>query len=113
MLITTQKTDLALKAKLFRGFGDPSRLGIIEALREGPRTVSEIISVTALSQSKVSNHLGCLRDCGLVRGERDGRHVTYHLSNDHIGDILTLAEAVLEDVAREIYECTRYNTPGL
>lgn len=53
-----------LKAKLFRGFGDPSRLSILDALRNGPLTVSELIEATGLSQSNVSNHLGCLRDCG-------------------------------------------------
>jgi DNA-binding transcriptional ArsR family regulator len=111
MLLTTQKTELALKSKLFRGFGDPSRLGIIEALRGGPLTVSEIMVATGLSQSNVSNHLGCLRDCGLVLAERDGRYVTYHLSDDRVGDILALAESLLADVARGIYECTRYNVP--
>lgn len=111
MLLTTQKTELALKSKLFRGFGDPSRLGIIEALRGGPLTVSEIMVATELSQSNVSNHLGCLRDCGLVIAERDGRYVTYHLSDDRVGDILALAESLLADVARGVYECTRYNVP--
>ena len=109
MLLTNQKTELALKSKLFRGFGDPSRLGIIEALRGGPLTVSEMIVATELSQSNVSNHLGCLRDCGLVIAERDGRYVTYHLSDDRVGDILALAESLLADVARGVYECTRYN----
>ena len=109
MLLTNQKTELALKSKLFRGFGDPSRLGIIEALRGGPLTVSEIIVATELSQSNVSNHLGCLRDCGLVIAERDGRYVTYHLSDDRVGDILAMAESLLADVARGVYECTRYN----
>ena len=111
MLLTAEKSELALKAKLFRGFGDSSRLGIIEALRGGPLTVSEIMSAIGLSQSNVSNHLGCLRDCGLVIAERDGRYVTYHLSDDRVGDILELAESLLADVARGVYECTRYNIP--
>ena len=102
---------LAVKAKFFRGFADPSRLRIIEALRDGPHTVSEIVRATGLSQSNVSNHLGCLRDCGLVVSERNGRFITYHLSDDRIGDILALAESLLADVARGVYECTRYNTP--
>lgn len=112
MILNTEKTGVALKAKLFRGFGDPSRLSILEVLRNGPLTVSEIVSATELSQSNVSNHLGCLRDCGLVVAEQNGRYVTYHLSDDRVGDILSLAEALLADVARGVYECTRYNTPG-
>lgn len=109
MLSTAQKTELALNAKLFRGFGDPSRLGIIEALRGGRLTVSEIMSATDLTQSNVSNHLGCLRDCGLVIAERDGRYVIYRLSDDRVGDILALAESLLADVAQGVYKCTRYD----
>jgi DNA-binding transcriptional ArsR family regulator len=56
----------ALKAKLFRGFSDTSRLAILEKLRAGPLTVGALVEKTGLSQSNVSNHLGCLRDCGLV-----------------------------------------------
>jgi DNA-binding transcriptional ArsR family regulator len=111
MLLTAEKTSLALKAKLFRGFSDPSRLGILEALRKGPLTVSEIIAATGLAQSNVSNHLGCLRDCGLVIAEQEGRYVTYHLSDDRVGELLALAESLLADVARGVYECTRYNLP--
>ena len=108
MLLTADTTSLTLKAKLFRGFGDPSRLGILDSLRKGPLTVSEIVEATGLSQSNVSNHLGCLRDCGLVVAEQDGRYVTYHLSDDRVGDLISTAESLLADVARGVYECTRY-----
>ncbi len=111
MLLTADKTSLALKAKLFRGFSDPSRLSILEALRTGPLIVGEIIAATGLSQSNASNHLGCLRDCGLVVAEQEGRYVTYHLSDDRVGEVLALAESLLADVARGVYECTRYNVP--
>jgi DNA-binding transcriptional ArsR family regulator len=107
--LSSEKTGLHLKAKLFRGFGDPSRLTILEALRNGPLTVGDIVLTTGLSQSNVSNHLGCLRDCGLVLSEQDGRYVTYYLSDDRVGDLLGLAESLLADVARGVYECTRYN----
>lgn len=108
MLLTTNKMELASKSKLFRGFGDPSRLSILDVLRSGPLTVGEIVETTGLSQSNTSNHLRCLRDCGLVVAEQNGRYVTYHLSDDRVGDILALAESLLADVARGVYECTRY-----
>ena len=111
MLLTADKTSLVLKAKLFRGFSDPSRLSILDVLRQGPLTVSEIIAATDLSQSNVSNHLGCLRDCGLVMAEQKGRYVTYRLSDDRVGELIALAESLLADVARGVYECTRYNVP--
>lgn len=112
MLTTMLDTGLAVKAKLFRGFGDPSRLKILDALRRGPLTVGELTAATGLSQSNTSNHLGCLRDCGLVAAEPEGRYVTYRLSDDRVGDLIATAEALLADVARGVYECTRYNLPA-
>ncbi len=111
MLLEANKTKLALKAKLFRGFSDPSRLSILEVLRQGPRTVSDIVTATGLSQSNVSNHLGCLRDCGLVVADQDGRYTIYHLSDDRVDQLLQLADIILADVARGVYECTRYTIP--
>lgn len=109
MLLTTDKTKIGVKAKLMRGFGDPSRLSILEALRNSPLTVGEIVIATGLSQPNVSNHLGCLRDCGLVASESEGRYVKYRLSDDRVAELLELADILLADVARGVYECTRYD----
>ena len=111
MLIVANAQSLALKAKLFRGFADPSRLAILDTLRGGPLTVTELVDETELSQSNVSNHLSCLRECGLVASEQQGRYVTYRLSDDRVGELIDIAESLLADVARGVYECTRYNTP--
>lgn len=109
MLITANVQAVELQAKLFRGFADPSRLSILEAIQEGPLTVSEIVAATGLSQSNVSNHLGCLRDCGLVTANQQGRFVYYRLSDERVAALLCLADELLADVARGVYECTRYN----
>lgn len=103
---------IELQAKLFRGFSDPSRLAILESLREGPLIVREIVQATGLTQSNVSNHLGCLRDCGLVTAEQRGRFVYYRLSDERVGQLLHIASELLADVARDVYECTRYNRGG-
>lgn len=65
--------DLLLKAKLFRGLADRSRLAVLEALRDGPQCVSEIVAATGLSQPNASTHLSCLGECGLVTRERRGK----------------------------------------
>ena len=108
MLLTANPQTLALKAKLFRGFSDPARLAILTALRSGSRTVSEIVTAASLSQPNTSNHLACLHDCGLVSREQDGRYVRYALSDPRVADLLNLADELLADVAKGVYECTRY-----
>jgi len=107
--MTAQAQAVELQAKLFRGFADSSRLSILDALRNGPLAVGEIVSATHLNQSNVSNHLSCLRDCGLVVSTQEGRFVRYELSDKRVGRLLNLADELLADVARGVYECTRYN----
>ncbi len=111
MLLSSEKLEIGLKAKLFRGFGDPSRLSILDALRSQPLTVTQIIEMTGLTQSNVSNHMTCLKECGLVTSEQTGRYTTYRLSDDRVGDLISLAESLLSDMAQGIYACTRYNIP--
>jgi DNA-binding transcriptional ArsR family regulator len=111
-MLTVTGDGLAVKARLFRGFSDASRLSILESLREGPRSVGDVVEATGLSQSNTSNHLACLHDCGLVRREQRGRHVIYGLSDDRVRALLELAESLLSDVARGVYECTRYEEAG-
>lgn len=108
MITVAQPSALALKAKLYRGLADPSRLAILEALRATPRTVGEIVEATGLSQPNTSNHLSCLRDCGLVVAEQQGRFVRYRLSDDRVAALLGLADELLADVAKGVYACTRY-----
>ena len=110
--MTTQvQSATALKAKFFRGFSDMSRLSIVEALRNGPLAVGAIVEKTGLSQSNVSNHLRCLSDCGLVVSTPQGRYTLYQLSDSRVAEMLQLAEELLHDVARGVYECTRYTHP--
>ncbi len=112
MLLSAQLQAVELKAKFFRGFSDPSRLSILEALRRGPLTVTEVVQQTGLSQSNVSNHLACLHDCGLVLRQQKGRYVHYRLSDERVAAMLHLADELLSDVARGVYECVRYTTPS-
>jgi len=109
MLLLANPKSIEIQAKLFRGFSDPSRLSILEALHSRALTVGEIVDATGLTQSNVSNHLACLRDCGLVVAEQQGRFVSYALSDQRVGQLLTLADELLADVAKGVYECTRYD----
>ena len=45
----TDRIALSTKARLFRGFGDPSRLSLLEALLDGPKNVGEIVRATGLT----------------------------------------------------------------
>ncbi len=105
---TLQAQALALKAKLYRGFADPSRLSILEALRAGPLTVSALVEKTGLSRTNISNHLRCLSDCDLVVSEPQGRFTLYQLSHPKIAALFTLTEEIVRDIALGMYACANY-----
>jgi DNA-binding transcriptional ArsR family regulator len=108
MLMRYEK--LKLKAKLFRGLGDATRLTILELLRkEGERTASQIVEGTGQSQSNVSNHLACLLECGLVKNRREGKNVVYSISDKKVARVLEESDSILTDVADRIYACTHHN----
>lgn len=109
MATCTQTVDL--KAKLFRGLSDSSRLSILNVLRKGSLTVSQIVEQTELSQSNVSNHLSCLRCCDLVIREQQGRYVYYQLADARVAQLLDLADELLGEVATGVSECQNYEQP--
>ena len=100
------------KAKLFRGFGDASRLSVLETLRDGPRCVSEVVAATGLSQPNVSAHLACLGECGLVTRERRGKFVYYAIADKRVVRVLEEAEAMLDQIGARVDRCPRYRVPA-
>ncbi len=103
-----QNEKLKIKAKLFRGFADPTRLAILECIRDKEKTVTEIAQETGQSQSNVSNHLSCLLECGLVKNKREGKNIRYSIRNAKVKALLENSDTVLSEVYKEIFECTRY-----
>jgi DNA-binding transcriptional ArsR family regulator len=96
-----------LQAKFVRGLGDPTRLRILRRLLDGPGSVSDLVSYLRMSQSRVSNHLACLKWCGYVTAERRGRSVIYRIADDRVRGILELIRAVVASNAQRIAECVR------
>ena len=97
-----------LVAKYFRGLGDATRvriLGLLEA--RGELSVSELVTAVGQSQSKVSNHLACLRWCGFVDADRDGRTVRYRIADERVSQVLALGRSLLADNAEHVAACGR------
>jgi DNA-binding transcriptional ArsR family regulator len=64
---------------VFHALADPTRRAMLDRLRVGERTVSELAAPFAMSQPAVSQHLRVLSDAGIVRARRDGRQRYYRL----------------------------------
>ncbi len=94
-------------ARFFRVLGDATRLALVQELLVGPRTVSELVAKLGLPQSRVSNHLACLRWCNFVTTERKGRQVTYSISDTRMRQLLRLATHLIGQDQQRLAESTR------
>jgi ArsR family transcriptional regulator, cadmium/lead-responsive transcriptional repressor len=102
-----QPLEVDIVAKYFRGFGNPTRLRILEALTDGERSVGELVELIDTPQPKVSAHLACLRWCGFVETRRDFRTVYYRIADKRVLKMLDLAHALLADNAEHVAACHR------
>lgn len=102
------RTDLGVAtARFFRVLSDPTRLAILERLLEQPHTVSELVEYLNCPQSRVSNHLACLRWCEFVETERQGRQVTYRIKEERVRALLDVAHATVTEHCEHLMSCTR------
>lgn len=86
-----------LHATVCRALSDPKRLLILDLLREGQRSVGDICELLDLPQANVSQHLGVLRDKGLVSTRRDAQWVYYSLVSPKVTEALDLLVGVMKD----------------
>ena len=95
-----------LLAKYFRGLGDPTRVRILQLLDVHEElSVGELVERLAQSQSKVSNHLACLRWCGFVATRREHPSVFYRIADGRVAELLTLGLALLADNEEHVACC--------
>ncbi|MFF5703574.1 ArsR/SmtB family transcription factor [Streptomyces sp. NPDC012794] len=92
----TVAPDIEVLARFGRALADPIRCRILLALREAPAYPSDLADSLGVSRTRLSNHLTCLRDCGLVVTVPDGRRTRYELADRRLGLALgDLRSAVL------------------
>lgn len=77
---------------------DPTRRAILESVRGGPRSVSDIAADFAVSRPAVSQHLRVLEDAALLRSHRSGRHNFYSLDLRGLTQLRSYVEGYWEDV---------------
>ncbi len=87
MLTITSRLDVM--NRLGRAMADPSRSRILMTLLDGPSYPAALSNGLGLTRSNVSNHLSCLRDCGIVVAEHEGRRTCYQIADPHLSAALT------------------------
>lgn len=90
---------LDMVATRFKVLGEPTRLRILDALREGPRTVSGLVEELETGQANVSKHLAVLRRHNLVTRRKEGVRSYYSIAEPEVFD---LCELVCDSLEREV-----------
>lgn len=90
-----------LIAQRFRLLSEPTRVKLLDAMRAGPATATELQAATGASQQNISKHLGMLVDSGMVRRVKDGNRAHFSIADD---TLLELCEQVCGNLRRQIAE---------
>ncbi|MEY9895575.1 DNA-binding transcriptional ArsR family regulator [Catenulispora sp. MAP5-51] len=86
--VVTLASDIEILTRFGRALSDPIRSRLLLALAEAPAFPSELAEALGISRSRLSNHLACLRDCGLVVAVPVGRWSRYELADTRLAHAL-------------------------
>lgn len=89
------------KSDILKAMAHPTRLSILESLREGERCVCEIIDIVDTEQSNTSQHLAVLKKMGILTSRKDGLKVIYKIKHNEILEILDTLESLLTSQMEE------------
>jgi ArsR family transcriptional regulator len=97
-------------AERFRILGEPMRLKILHALREGERAVNELVEVTGGGQANVSKHLQLLHQQGFVRRRKLGTSTHYAIQDPDVFQLCDLVCGSVEDELGRRHQALRPDT---
>lgn len=89
-------------AQRFRVIGEPMRIRLLDAMRDGDMTVGELVESLGATQQNVSRHLGVLHQAGIIGRRKDGNFVRYDIVDDSVFQICELVCGELREQVAEL-----------
>jgi len=89
-----------IHAEMRKVFSNPTRLEILNLLRDKEMSVTELIQKTKLSQANISQHLSIMKSKGIVASSRKGKNICYRLTNPKIIKAFDIIKEVLSERLR-------------
>jgi ArsR family transcriptional regulator len=103
MLITFQEAEI--RAKIIKSMAHPVRLMIVEILKTGEHSFSQIFDVFKLDKSTISKHLLVLKESGIISSRKNGTDMIYKLDVPCITDFFSCVTAVIESNVKKQQAC--------
>jgi DNA-binding transcriptional ArsR family regulator len=104
-------TTNGVLARFGKALADPTRSAVLMRLKDGPAYSGDLAEGIGVSRQVLSNHLACLRDCGLVVAEPEGRRVRYELADQKLAhaleDLLSVILTVESVCTCDVPECSQ------
>jgi DNA-binding transcriptional ArsR family regulator len=88
-------------ADRFRVLAEPTRLRLLDLMREEERCVTDLVAAIGCSAANVSKHLSLMTDSGILARRRDGLHVYYRVADP---GVFALCETVCDELRRQAAE---------
>ncbi len=95
------KTLYELQSEVCKTLASPKRIEILNALKEGEKTVSELVDILGVPKANVSQHLAVMRHKGILKSRREGINMYYRVSNLKVIQACILMKEVLVDQMKE------------
>lgn len=96
-----EKSIYELQAEVCKILASPKRIEIINALKDGERSVTELVNIIKTSKANVSQHLAVMRLKGILTSRRDGINIYYNLANPKVVQACNLMKEVLSELLIE------------
>lgn len=95
------KTIFEMQSEVCKTLASPKRIEILNALKDGEKTVSELVNILGVPKANVSQHLAVMRHKGILRSRREGINIFYRVSNHKVIEACVLMKEVLMEQMKE------------
>ncbi|MBI5389828.1 helix-turn-helix transcriptional regulator [Candidatus Woesearchaeota archaeon] len=90
-----------IHAEMCKVFSNPTRLELLDLLRDKEMSVTELIEKTTLSQANISQHLSIMKSKGIVISDRKGKNIYYRLTNPKIIKAFDIIKEILTEKLKQ------------
>ncbi len=101
MTTKKEKSIYELQAEVCKVLSSPKRVEIIGALKEGEKSVKELVQILGIPKANVSQHLSIMKLKGILKSRREGVNIFYRIANPKVVDACTLMREVLNEILIE------------
>lgn len=95
------RTIFEMQSEVCKTLASPKRIEILNALKDGEKTVSELVYILGVPKANVSQHLAVMRHKGILKSRREGINIFYRVSNNKVIEACVLMKEVLMEQMKE------------